>query len=69
MLSFAVEEPENFTLVLFQQADGVVFRVSLEVDDAEQVGADGEMHAGLFALDQHRQPGVLELRLRDLVVA
>src|SRR5690606_3244950 len=43
--------------------------VPLEVDEAEAVRADGEMHSGFGAFDQDVQSGRLELVAPDFVEA
>ena len=50
-----------FTFILFQQADGIVFRVSLTVDPTNSVFTDCKMDPRLFALNQNMQACLDEL--------
>ncbi len=69
VLPFAVQEAAYLTLVLLQQADGVVFRVTLKENQAEEVLGDGHMHVTCVRLHQHFESSGIELLAADLVEA
>lgn len=62
---------EDFAFVFLEEADGVVFGVALQADQAEAVGADGEVGAGFFlrAADEGFHARAGELFLGDAVEA
>src|SRR5210317_830833 len=43
-IPLACGEPKYFALVFFKQAVAIIFRVTLEIDDAHLVRADGKVH-------------------------
>ena len=49
VVAFALVKVYHFAFVFFQQADVVVFGVSLEKHDTKAVRADRQMHAGFPA--------------------
>ena len=66
-LAAAEQKPLNLTLVLLEQADRIVFRVSLEIDRAHLVRAYGKVHAAFGTFHQHMQAGLPELRGADVI--
>ncbi len=67
--AFALDIAHDLALVLLEQADGVVLRVTLEEDHAKAVRRRTQVDAGLVALHQHTKPVAFELFARDIVVA
>ena len=65
-VAFARQEAVVLALEFLEQADGTILRVALEVDHAETIGTDREMHADI-AFGQDMAAGCLELLARDVV--
>ena len=59
----------HFTFIFLEQADDVVFRVTLEKNQAKAVGAYRQMHAGILTLHKHRQASGTELVAADFIEA
>jgi hypothetical protein len=52
-IQFTVQEPKDLSFVFFEEAHGVVFRVTLKIDNAKLIRTDGQVDAGLRALDKN----------------
>ena len=46
---FGAIKAQDFTLVFFQQADVIIYRMTLKKHNAKTIRADGKMHTGFFA--------------------
>src|SRR5210317_103481 len=69
LIPLACDKAQYFTLVFLQQAVAVVFRVTLKIDDAHLVRADGKVHAAVVTFSQYSQSRRLQLRARNIVVS
>ena len=68
-VQLAVDKTQHLPFVLLQKAVVVIFRMTLEEDEAELVGADHHVYARVFTFYQNGETGRLQLGPGNGIVA